>query len=247
MVCRATLALILLASSGAMAKPEAKIKKVKFTAVGSSFNVSITGQNFGNSPVSLPCDSCAAPELKFIDNANFRVIETPNILTWTDTSITLSDVTGEKADSISLVITNDTLNSIATAGGNFPGKHPTIKNVTFSGNGKNLVMTITGSGFGSAPSGVPGSTDIPYFQFLDWRAVDGYSAGYVGQGYTDTLTLNYASWSNTQIVINGFGSEYGDDGWTAKRGDPYIITVFEPPGKTPGQTGPQTSLGGRLP
>jgi hypothetical protein len=108
-------------------------------------------------------------------------------------------------------------------------------------------MTIAGSGFGNTPSGVPGSTDIPYFQFLDWRAVDGYSAGYEGQGYTDTLTLNYASWSNTQIVINGFGSEYGDNGWTAKRGDPYIITVFEPPGKIPGQTGPQTSLGGRLP
>jgi hypothetical protein len=248
MLCRSALVALLLVSSAAMAKPEAKITKVKFKTAGSSFNVAISGTNFGSSPVTLPCNSCTAPELKFIDNANFRTAETPNILTWTNTSITLSGVTGAKGDSISLVVTNDQLASIATAGGNFPGSHPRIKSLSFSGKGKNLTMTITGTGFGAAPSGIPGSIDIPYFQFLNWRAVDGYSAGYTGQGYTDTLTLNYSSWSDTQILIDGFGSAYGEDGWTAKPKNPFIITIYSTQGAIiPGQTGPQTSIGGRLP
>jgi hypothetical protein len=247
MVCRAAFGAVLLISSAAWAAPATKITQVKISHSGGSFGVAIAGRHFGASPVSLPCNACTAPELKFFDNAKFRSIEAPNILTWTDSSITLSGVTGAAGDSISLVITNDALHSIATSGGNFPGKHPSIKSVVFSGSGQNLQMVIAGSGFGSAPQGVPGNTVIPYFQFLDWKAINSFSAGYTGQGYTDTVTLNYVSWSDTQIVIHGFGGQYGQNGYTVTPGDPFIITQFTPPGIIPGQTGPQTSKGGRLP
>ncbi len=246
MVCRFVAALLLL-SSAAWANPAAKITKVTISPDGGSFGVAIKGKDFGAPPVTLPCNACTAPELKFFDNATFRNIETPNILTWTKTSITLSGVTGSAGDSISLIITNDSSGSIATSGGNFPGKHPKIKSATLSGSGQTLHMVITGSGFGRAPQGVPGNTVIPYFQFLDWRAVNSFSAGYTGQGYTDTVTLNYASWSDTQIVIDGFGGQYGQDGYSIASGDPFIITLFAPPGIIPGQTGPQTSTGGRVP
>jgi len=246
MVRRSAIGALLL-SSAAWAAPGAKITKVTISPGGGSFDVTIAGRDFGASPVSLPCNACTAPELKFLDNATFRNIETPNILTWTNTSITVSGVTGAAGDSISLVATNDALGSIATSGGNFPGKHPKIKSVALSGSGQSLHMVITGSGFGNAPQGVPGNTVIPYFQFLDWKAANGFSAGYTGQGYTDTVTLNYVSWSDTQIVIDGFGGQYGQNGYTVASGDPFIITQFTPPGMIPGQTGPQTSKGGRVP
>jgi len=241
------LSAMLLASPAVFAKPVAQITKVTVTKSGTSYDVTIAGRNFGSAPFALPCRACTAPELKFLNNANFRTSEAPDVLSWTDTAIKLSSVSGGAGDSISVVVTNNRLDSVAAAGGNFPGTHPHISRITFSGSGAALKIVVIGTGFGSAPEGVPGSVDIPYFQFLNWRPVNGYSAGYTGQGYTDTLTLNYKFWSDTQIVVDGFGAAYGEDGWTAKPGDPFVITVFETPGITPGQTGPQTSKGGALP
>ena len=125
--------------------------------------------------------------------------------------------------------------------------------MAFSGAGANLQITITGTGFGAAPPGVPGNTDIPFLNFLDWNVKNPgqdnfpWAAGWQAQGITDTVTLKYASWSDTQIVATGFGGAYGTDGFAANKKDPYLILLWTPPGVNPGSTGPQTAIGGRLP
>ncbi len=154
------LSAMLLASPAVFAKPVAQITKVAVTKSGTSYDVTIAGRNFGSAPFALPCRACTAPELKFLDNANFRTLEAPDVLSWTDTAIKLSSVSGAAGDSISVVVTNNRLNSVAAAGGNFPGTHPHITRITFSGSGAALKIVVIGTGFGSAPEGVPGSVDI---------------------------------------------------------------------------------------
>ncbi len=85
-----------------------------------------------------------------------------------------------------------------------------IATVAFAGSGRNLHMTITGSGFGAAPPGVPGEMDLPFFLFTDvpLKSV-GWNAGYIGCGNNDSVALDYRSWSDKKIVISGFGSAYG--------------------------------------
>ncbi len=245
---------LVLASMSAHAAPPS-ITKVTFKASGSLFTATITGKQFGTAPAGVPCTSCAIPEFSLVESSSLATSLTYNITAWTNTKVTLTGINGTAADAVFVTLKNDSLKNIATWGGNFPGKskNPSISGVAFSGKGASLHITITGKGFGSAPPGVPGVTDIPYLNYLDWNAKkpaqDNYpwAAGWAAQGFTDTVTLNYVSWSDTKIVAGGFGGAYGTDGFTATKGDPYLILLWQPPGINPGSTGPQTAVGGRLP
>jgi hypothetical protein len=87
---------------------------------------------------------------------------------------------------------------------------PQVKSVTFRGSGRNLEMTVTGSGFGAKPAAVPGEGDVPFFAFDD-QPFDStvWQAGLANRSTNDAVGLNYVSWSDTKIAISGFGSEYG--------------------------------------
>lgn len=98
---------------------------------------------------------------------------------------------------------------------------PGVQSVNFKGAGKDLKITITGYGFGSFPYSLPYNGDVPgqfYFSTIgsndqEWSAGDGGTA----------VTLRYQSWSNTQIVINGFGGLYGQNGWVVVPGKAFTI------------------------
>jgi hypothetical protein len=63
---------------------------------------------------------------------------------------------------------------------------------------------VDGSGFGSQPIGLPATTNVPQFQFVDitqgnWSA---------GRTNISPVTLQYTSWTDSKIVISGFGPQY---------------------------------------
>ena len=96
---------------------------------------------------------------------------------------------------------------------------PKITNVSFSGSGQNLRMVITGQGFGSAPQSMPYAGDTSAFLFYD--QTQNWSGGNTG----NAVTVNYSSWSSSQIVIAGFAANYGG-GWVDHGGDSVQLTVW---------------------
>jgi len=80
---------------------------------------------------------------------------------------------------------------------------PTGLNITTTGNGAALTMTISGAGFGTLPLG--GAT-LPYIAIQNetqvWQAGNSLNLDEVG--------LNVASWTNNSITVNGFNFTSGN-------------------------------------
>ncbi|MGC8673487.1 MAG: hypothetical protein ACP5TO_08350, partial [Thermoplasmata archaeon] len=95
---------------------------------------------------------------------------------------------------------------------------------------------------------MPYSGDLNYFVFGDLRThYQGsglFGAGAEGWGVwsPSSVTLNYTIWTNTQIIINGFGGTYGQNYATVQIGDPILITIWATNDSS--YTGPQTAWGG---
>ncbi len=248
---------VLLATTTAVAaNPLPTITHVKFTAHDGTYDATIIGRNFGVPPVALPCNACTIPELTLRNMVAVSTDEPLTITAWTDTSISVSGITGRPGDAVWVAVKNDALNNLGVYSRNLPcGEgHPKITSIALSGDGMTRQIIVTGYGFGSAPPGVPGSTDILYFSFWDWNIRDPNPSNFpwsgglrAASGGRDAVLLNYASWTDTQIVIAGFGSGYGGFyDWTAKHGDPFAVTVWATSGPA-NWTGPQTGKAGRLP
>ena len=201
-----------LATQALAATPPA-IKSVTFSGSAGAFNATIAGSQFGAAPAGVPCTACSIPEFSLVAQSHLVSSLSYNITAWTKNRITLTGINGAASDAVFAVVKNDALKNLATWGGNFPGtvNNPVIKSVTFTGSGAATQITITGKGFGKAPAGVPGTTDIPYLNFLDWNITAPgsfnfpFGSGWQAQGITDTVTLDYVSWTPTKIVIGGFG------------------------------------------
>ena len=231
------------------------IRSVTFTGSAGAFGATIKGGHFGAAPAGVPCTACNIPELSLVAQSHLTSSLSYSITAWSPTGITLAGINGAASDAIFAVVKNDSLKNVATWGGNFPGtvNNPVIKSISFSGSGATLQITINGNGFGKAPAGVPGTTDIPYLNFLDWNVTAPgsvnfpFGAGWQAQGITDTVKLDYLSWTPTKIVIGGFGGAYGGSGDVVTKGDPFLVLLWQTPGVVAGSTGPQTTKGGRLP
>jgi len=146
-------------------------------------------------------------------------------------------------------------------GGNLPpvsAGTPQISTVLFSGDGANLNIAILGSGFGSSPpANVPAfSASSSYIGFTSNLRLGDYAgrfpqatasvdfrAGFQNpaNGVTDPVSIQYISWSDSQIVLGGFGSEYGSNSLTVQSGDPVTITVWST------SSGLATAWGGYVP
>jgi protein involved in polysaccharide export with SLBB domain len=79
-------------------------------------------------------------------------------------------------------------------------------------------ITINGSDFGtqSAYTG-----DSNYIELVDSTGVS-WDAGHSGAA----VTLAVSSWTNTQIVLTGFSSGYGTNGWCISPGDQLSVKVW---------------------
>jgi hypothetical protein len=104
------------------------------------------------------------------------------------------------------------------------------------------MVTITGSGFGDAPPQVGQNTDGPFFVLTDWNATapftEGFpwNAGFCGTPDCNGVTMGYVSWSDTQIVMQGFGDEYGNN-YLANPGDAFCVGVWPSTSTSDGTTG----------
>lgn len=112
-----------------------------------------------------------------------------------------------------------------------------VSSTSFTGTGRNTVITINGNDFGTLPQGTPFTGDTIYMGFNDLTNVWGAGAE-AGQNM-NAITINIAKWTNTEIVINGFGNAYGlSSNWVLNAGDKYVIWIVNP------QTGKSTSVTG---
>ena len=96
---------------------------------------------------------------------------------------------------------------------------------------------------------MPFTGNLNFFSFGDFRTHCNRSsslfvAGNTGWGKVSStpVTVNYSSWSDREIVINGFSGSYGEGCATVQDGDPVVINVWNT-GATD-FTGPQTAWGG---
>jgi len=240
----------------AMGNPQ--IANVQFSGSPGNYTLTVNGSGFGTLPSSLPFDG---------DTSYFRVADAAqlgfgewgyagdaNNLTyesWSDTEIQVSGFGGQPGDAVALAVWNPSSGVGATWGGSVPGGSgtPQITSVTFSGSGQNLQITVQGSGFGNAPVTMPFTGNLDYFGFGDFQSHCGagsalFGAGFGGWGVVSasSVTLNYQSWSDTQIVINGFAGSYGEGCAILQDGDPVVINVWNT--SDTGFTGLQTAWGG---
>ena len=175
---------------------------------------------------------------------------TADVTSWTDTSIGISSLTGsygqgkyviQPGDQMTLTVMNPQTGLVSnqyqfTMPATTPGTNaPAISNVSIqplSGGSDNWSVTITGSNFGTQN---PFSTTSPNLLVLD--TTNNMPAGNTG----DTVTANVTSWTDSQIVIQSFGGDYGQLGMVINPGDNLSITVTNP------QTGEQGSLAVTVP
>jgi len=140
---------------------------------------------------------------------------------------------------------NQTLGNVDTWGGTIGAQKsgtPVITTITRTGSGATLTLTITGSGFGPAPQNLGDNFSSPFFVFTDYNAElpgsDGFpwNAGFCGANDCNAVLVNMTSWSDTQIVMGGFGDMYGND-WIVNPHDAFCVGVWSSQSTSNGTTG----------
>ncbi len=235
------------------------ITGIDFTATasgkgGNTYVATISGRHFGPAPADVPCTACSPNELQVVDMNGAKAPETIDVTSWTNDSISIGAVTAKSKDSIIIDVYNDTVGNAGAKGGS-ASRHtagPHIAAISASGAGQSLQITLTGSGFGPAPPQVGQNTDSPYMLVTDFNNAGAgtggaaWHAGFCNSEQCDGVTMGYASWSDTQIVMSGFGPDYGENNWVVNPGDAYCVTVWSTTGDGTGEDG-ATSRCGRLP
>jgi hypothetical protein len=221
------------------------IHDVTFSGKNGNFSVTISGRDFGAAPDGIPCNACSPLQLQIIDIVSQPQQQTINVTSWSDTSITVTGVAAKKGDGMRVAVYNQTLGNVDTWGGPavlMKTGVPIIDSIVRAGSGATLSLTITGSGFGPAPAGIGNEFNSPFFVFTDYNAAlpgtDGFpwNAGYCGANDCNAVTVNIASWNDTQIVMNGFGSMYGND-WIVNPHDAFCVGIWSSQNTGDGTTG----------
>ena len=226
-----------------------RIKDVVFSPAGDgTYDATITGTGFGPAPAGIPCNACKPQQLEVSNHGIKRV----NVTSWVDKEITVTGITTDPSKPVIVAVWGAKAANAAAWGGLVTpgGIHvPRIKRIATSGTGQALALTVTGRGFGPAPRGILGkSTDTSYFELTDFNAAapnsgtgavgGGYpwQAGYCGHKGCNSVTVGYVSWTPTQIVVSGFGSQYGGN-WIANPGDAFCVDVWPSTRKSGGGKG----------
>lgn len=244
-------ALAIVGPSAAHAVTLPKITHIAITAdLDGTYSATISGTNFGAVPSDVPCSSCTPSELRIVDLSSQPTQQVMNVTSWSDTSITVTEIPVANGDAVRVELYNTALNATAAIGGHIGRLTSTAKisSITASGTGQNLIVTINGSGFGPAPSVVGTNADSPYFLFTEFNVnapnTYGYTwnAGFCGANNCDGVTVNYTSWSDSQIVISGFGGAYGYPNEVYRR-DSFCVGIWPSTSTSDGTTGGATKCG----
>ncbi len=147
---------------------------------------------------------------------------------WTGSQVVVSGLGASPGDALVLAFWNSATGAGVSWGGDVPPvpPGPVIKSVTFSGSASDPEVTITGSGFGPAPQPMPYTGTLQNFILSDWRA---YHAGSGPAGtWSSSVTETFRCWSDSKIVISGFGGAFGTSPNTLQAGDPISIQIWSP-------------------
>jgi len=244
-VCMTCILMFLLAVSG-VGQSVPTFSPTVISGSSGNYSIALSGYSFGSSLCSGSGQDCAyfrignptcnktnpgGCEAGYLGDAY-----TVNFDSWTDDQIQISGYTvGQPGDAIEVGIWNSQNETDGTVwAGNIlpvqPGT-PQIYSVVFSGIGKSLHVTIYGTGFGSAPAGVPCASGCytGFLRFGDYayHSFTGQCGACFYAGFTgSTITVKYTSWSNTKIVLSGFAGTYGEDSLVVNHGDPVAIDVW---------------------
>lgn len=227
-------ALVLLLGWGNIASAAgSKITNITFTGTNAGLTIVISGSGFGSSPPGVPCKSCKTPYLQI--TGRIGCTDLYNIVSWKDDFITLNGLQANPGSNILVTVENPQNKTVGVFAKAVPKSiaivSPTINSVAFGGSGETLRMTVTGTGFGATPPSLPAQTNLPFFVFIDRPfAPATWEAGYANCGFGDAVALNYVSWSDTKISIDGFGRSYGrgprgSRKWTVASGDVVAIAA----------------------
>lgn len=220
------------------------ITGVAFSGAPGSYTATVTGTDFGAAPDGIPCTGCTPLQVQVVDSVSQPRQQTVDVTSWSDTAITVSGIAAQRSDGLRIAVYNQTLGGVDAWGGTVLRKKgvPRIDAVAKSGAGKDLTITITGEGFGPAPAQVGQNTVSPYFVFTDWNielpGTDGFpwNAGFCGTNDCNAVTVGYTSWSDTEIVVTGFGDSYGND-WVVNPHDAFCVGVWPGDSTSGGTTG----------
>jgi hypothetical protein len=236
------------------ADPLPRIDNVQFAGGPSGVSATINGNNFGAAPADVPCTACTPLELQVLDVTADGTEQAINVVAWSNTQITVTGIAANAGDAMEIDAYNDTTGNAGAWGGLVSREKglPKITSIQVSGSGETLSLTVNGTGFGAAPPGIGPNVNTPFFMFSDINnASTGtgggrWNAGYCGAYECDGVTLNYASWSNTQIVMSGFGGQYANGSWYVNPRDAFCVAVWPSTGQSDGTTGGVAKCG-RLP
>jgi hypothetical protein len=224
-----TIVLLTCSNFALAANPE--ITAVTFTGPNTDLHIVVSGTGFGTAPRGIPCTACSTPYLRISDGRGYGC-QIFNIKSWTDSGIVVNRFQGNPGDKVLVVVTNPQSHLVGISGQFSVPKtiilrSPTIGSVSFAGGvGRNLEMTVLGSGFGASPPGLPFDGDLPFFSFTDKPfELEQWNAGYTTLKGGDSVSLNYALWLDNRIVIVGFGGEYGTHDWKVSPNDTVAIAV----------------------
>jgi hypothetical protein len=211
------------------------ITAVHFSRLGQNMHIEVDGADFGTSPWGVPGTSGT---LSFTDvsHGNWSAGLDGRIplqyTQWSDVRIVVdgfASVYGwttlqyggqyqvSPGDKVAILVKNyqsglstrwtGTLRAEAPPALDPGGPTPIIVAMHFSNIGKNLRIEVDGAGYAAYPTNYPA---LPVtgcdndFLFTD-VSQGGWRAGHGGC----TLALHYTSWTDTRIVVDGFGAQYG--------------------------------------
>jgi Flp pilus assembly secretin CpaC len=229
------------------------IASVQWTESAGNYTLVINGSGFGSPTVSLPFtggvsnfaieDQAQQAEWGYTGDALGLTFDS-----WTDSTVQISGFAAQPGDAVVISLWNSTSQTGGTWGGNIPttATTPVIASVQLSGTGQGLQIVVQGSGFGAAPSTMPAAGafgNLNYFRFWDFSGHCTPDAALFEAGFgSDTVTLGYQSWSDSEITISGFGGTYGQGCANYQAGDPIAIAILN--SAATDATGPQTAWGG---
>jgi hypothetical protein len=235
--------LMLLLVVGSVGQSAPAFSPVVITGTSQNYAITLNGYHFNSGLCSGIGDcqyfrignpTCNKSNLGGCEAGYLGDADTVNFNSWTENLVGITAYTvGQPGDAIEIGVWNQQNQSDGTVwAGNIPPVQsgtPQITSVVMSGVGKNLHITIYGTGFGTAPTGVPclGGCVTGFLRFGDYayHSFTGecgvcFEAGNTG----NTITMKYSSWNNTKIVLTGFAGTYGS--MPVNHGDPVAIDVW---------------------
>ncbi|HVC80747.1 MAG TPA: trypsin-like peptidase domain-containing protein, partial [Chloroflexota bacterium] len=219
--------------------PTPVVTSVRFSNIGPSMRIEVDGAGFGKPSFTLPYVG-EMPDFLFTDVTHSWSAGQPGrgalqYTSWTDTRIVINGFGSTfnggdiltAGDNLSILVQNAASNefmiwtgilrSEASPAPDFGGPTPMVTGVHFSNIGPNMRIEVDGGGFGQPTFTMPYVGELPDFLFTD--VTHNWSFGQPGRG-----PLQYTSWTDTQIVINGFGSTF-NSGDVLAAGDKVAIEV----------------------